>query len=45
MKTIGSIYQNCYSRIQANDKTVIDKVGWIPNHLVNCLYVGDASVL
>lgn len=44
MNTIGAIYQNCYSRIEANDKLVIEKVGWIPNTILNRLYVGDASV-
>lgn len=44
MNTIGSIYQNCYARIQANDKLAIEKVGWIPDTILNRLYVGDASV-
>jgi sister-chromatid-cohesion protein PDS5 len=44
MNTIGSIYQNCYARIQANDKLAIEKVGWIPDTILNRLYVGDLSV-
>jgi sister-chromatid-cohesion protein PDS5 len=44
MATIGSIYHSCYERIRAGDKTTIEKVGWIPDSLLNCLYVGDLSV-
>lgn len=44
MNTIGSIYQNCFARIQANDKMAIEKVGWIPDTILNRLYVGDLSV-
>lgn len=44
MYTIGSIYQNCYEKVEAGDTTVINKVGWIPGELFNCLYVGDPSV-
>lgn len=44
MNTIGSIYQNCFARIQANDKMAIEKVGWIPDTIFNRLYVGDSSV-
>ncbi|KAI8080901.1 armadillo-type protein [Thamnidium elegans] len=44
MNTIGSIYQNCFARIQANDKMAIEKVGWIPDTILNRLYVGELSV-
>lgn len=44
MSTIGSIYQNCFSAIQASDKLAIEKVGWIPDTIISRLYVGDLSV-
>ncbi|KAI9267841.1 armadillo-type protein [Sporodiniella umbellata] len=31
--------------IQANDKTSIQKIGWIPQSLLNCVYTDDAAVL
>ncbi|KAI8087857.1 armadillo-type protein [Gilbertella persicaria] len=44
MKTMGSVYNHYYARIHAHEKTVMDKVGWIPDRLLYCLYLGDASV-
>ncbi|CEP19463.1 hypothetical protein [Parasitella parasitica] len=44
MATIGTIYNNCYQRIQANDKLAIDKAGWIPDLVLSCLYLGDLTV-
>jgi len=44
MATIGTIYNNCYQRIKANDKLTIEKTGWIPDLVLSCLYLGDLSV-
>ncbi|KAL9541955.1 hypothetical protein MBANPS3_008853 [Mucor bainieri] len=44
MATVGTIYNNCYQRIKANDKAAIEKAGWIPDLVLSCLYLGDLSV-
>ncbi|KAI8992505.1 armadillo-type protein [Pilobolus umbonatus] len=44
MEVIGAMYAHFYDKIKSNDRITIDKVGWIPNQLFACLYVGDASV-
>ncbi|KAI8646023.1 armadillo-type protein [Parasitella parasitica] len=44
MTTIGTIYDNCYQRIKANDKLAIEKTGWIPDLVLSCLYLGDLAV-
>ncbi|CEG69090.1 hypothetical protein RMATCC62417_05229 [Rhizopus microsporus] len=45
MKTMGSIYNEYYASIQANEKMAVQKLGWIPNSLFSRVYTGDASVL
>ncbi|KAI8988168.1 armadillo-type protein [Mycotypha africana] len=45
MNTLGFIYDAYYTRIQANDKTVIDKVGWIPDYMLSTLYNSDPSIM
>jgi sister-chromatid-cohesion protein PDS5 len=42
---MGSIYNEYYASIQANEKIAVQKLGWIPNSLFSRVYTGDASVL
>ncbi|KAI8348451.1 armadillo-type protein [Choanephora cucurbitarum] len=44
MKTFGSVYNHYYAQINAHDKTVMDKVGWIADRLMYCLYLGNPAV-
>ncbi|KAG0164485.1 hypothetical protein DFQ30_009873 [Apophysomyces sp. BC1015] len=45
MNALGSIYNRAYGKISVHEKTAVDKIGWIPDSLFNCLYVDDISVI
>ncbi|KAI7902740.1 armadillo-type protein [Cokeromyces recurvatus] len=43
MNTIGLIYDGSYDRIQANDKAIMTKIGWIPDYLFSFLYLENEN--
>ncbi|KAF7727823.1 hypothetical protein EC973_006936 [Apophysomyces ossiformis] len=45
MNALGSIYNCAYTKISAHDKSALDKFGWIPNGLFNCLYCDDIAII
>ncbi|KAI7872829.1 armadillo-type protein [Spinellus fusiger] len=44
MSTLGVIYNKTFSSISNNDSDMMDKIGWIPETLLNCLYVDEPAV-
>ncbi|KAI8379771.1 armadillo-type protein [Radiomyces spectabilis] len=45
MDALGSIYNKAYGRIAAQDRPVVEKVGWIPGTILSCLYVDEPAVM
>ncbi|KAI9313758.1 armadillo-type protein [Dichotomocladium elegans] len=44
MAALGSFYNSAYYRIHENEQAVVEKLGWIPDNLLSCIYVDDRSV-
>ncbi|OAD78951.1 hypothetical protein PHYBLDRAFT_76970 [Phycomyces blakesleeanus NRRL 1555(-)] len=44
MSALGAIYNHEFDSISSNNEDLIAKLGWIPETLLNCLYVDELAV-